>query len=143
MTMINRLSDLISRIVIAGVLLVICTTASAHTALKTSNPADGAVVNKAPEQLQLTFTASVALVKFSVTDSMDKQLEVDFTPSREPRTEYLMAIPQLPAGNYKVDWAVIGADGHTVANSFAFEIDPAAAHGHPGHGGDAGVGHPH
>ena len=30
------------------------------------------------------------------------------------------------AGNYTVNWAAIGADGHTVSNSFSFTVDPAA-----------------
>ncbi|MCH2578270.1 MAG: copper resistance protein CopC, partial [Pseudomonadales bacterium] len=40
-------------------------------------------------------------------------------------------------GQFTVNWAVIGADGHTVANSFSFVVDPAAEE-HTGHGADHG-----
>ncbi|MBL4821876.1 MAG: copper resistance protein CopC [Gammaproteobacteria bacterium] len=126
------------KFIITVALVCVYTSAAGHTALVTSNPADGAVINKSPEQLQMIFTADVALVKLSVTDSEGKALMLDFTPSSESKDEYLMAMPQLANGHYKVDWAVIGADGHTVANSFSFAMDSTAAghHGEDHHGED-------
>jgi methionine-rich copper-binding protein CopC len=41
-------------------------------------------------------------------------------------TRFSVATPSLTAGSYTVNWAVIGADGHTVTNSFSFSVDPAA-----------------
>lgn len=120
-------------LVAVALLLGMSVAANAHTGLKTSIPANEAVVNVAPEQIHLTFTASVALVRFSVTASDNRQIEVEFKPGTEAKAEYHQPVPPLPAGNYKVDWAVIGADGHTVADSFTFTVDPTAAEAHAGH----------
>ncbi len=140
--MICRLSGDSYKFIVAVVLMCVYASAAAHTDLRSSNPADGSVVNTAPEQLQLTFTEAVSLVRFNLTDSSGKKLELDFTPSTERKTEYLMAVPLMQTGQYKVDWAVIGEDGHTVANSFSFVIDPNATPSH-GHGAESGGGHGH
>ena len=140
--LICRLSGDSYKLIAAVVLMCVYTSAAAHTDLAMSNPGNESVVNKAPEHIELTFTASVSLVRFSVTDSSGKTLELDFKPSTESKTQYLMAMPLLLTGQYKVDWAVIGDDGHSVSNSFSFAIDPNAAASH-GHGAESGGGHAH
>ncbi|MBT8146333.1 MAG: copper resistance protein CopC [Gammaproteobacteria bacterium] len=123
---------------VAVAMLVLCSSvAMAHTGLKTSNPADGTTVNQAPEELHLTFTASVALVRLSVTDAAGKQLALDFEPSTDRSAEYHIPMPAMQMGSLKVEWAAIGEDGHTVTNSFAYTVDPAAsASEHHAHGED-------
>ena len=140
--MIVRLTGDSYKLIAAIVLMCIYTSAAAHTDMRSSTPADGSVINKAPEQIQLTFTASVSLVRLNLTDGSGKELELDFKPSTEPMTEYLMAMPLMQTGTYKVDWAVIGEDGHTVSNTFSFEIDPSAPESH-GHGAESDGDHGH
>lgn len=128
------------KILIASLLLLGFTTAFAHTGLKTSAPGDGAVVNQSPEQLHLTFTAEVQLVRLSLTDNSGKALELDFSPSTEAKTEFVIAMPQLPIGQFKVEWAAIGEDGHTVTDTFAFVVDPTAT---PSDGSESSEGQAH
>ena len=130
----------ISKLIMATFFTFACISAFAHTDLKSSDPADGAVMNHSPEQLHLTFTEAVSLVRFNVTDAEGKMLKLDFTPSTEAKTEYLLAIPHLADGHYKTEWAVIGEDGHTVTGTFGFLIDPAAT---PSHGHESSGGHAH
>jgi methionine-rich copper-binding protein CopC len=138
--MITRITGTSYKLIAAIALMCIYASASAHTDLRSSIPGEGSVVNKAPEQIQLTFTAAVSLIKFSLTDSSGKEIELDFKPSTEAKTEYIMAMPLMQVGAYKVDWAVIGEDGHTVSNTIAFTIDPSATESH-GHGAGGGHGH--
>ena len=127
----NQVTQLFQRLLAAIALMVVSSTVMAHTGLKVSNPADGAVVNQAPEALHLTFTAEVALVRLSVTDATGKQLELDFKPSTDRSTEYHIPMPAMQMGSLKVEWAAIGEDGHTVTNAFSYTVDPAAsAHAH-------------
>ncbi|KQT35278.1 hypothetical protein ASG29_04020 [Sphingomonas sp. Leaf412] len=42
--------------------------------------------------------------------------------SRDRRTVVLSSARPLPAGTYRVDWAVAGADGHRVSGRHAFSI---------------------
>jgi methionine-rich copper-binding protein CopC len=135
----TQLKSFIRRLAVVGALIVLPGAAMAHTGLKTSSPEDGAVVNQAPEALHLTFTAAVALVRLSVTDAAGKQLALDFTPSADRGTDFHVPIPAaaMQTGSLTVEWAVIGADGHTVSNAFSYTVDPsAAADAHHAHGAD-------
>jgi len=133
----NNFIQTIQRLVASIALVLISSTAMAHTGLKVSNPADGAVINQAPDELHLTFTAAVALVRLSVTDAAGKQLALDFKPSTDRGTEYHIPMPAMQMGNLKVEWAVIGEDGHTVTNTFSYTVDPASSAGEQhGHGAD-------
>lgn len=106
----------------------------AHTGLKTSSPADGATVQMAPENIELVFTADVRLIKMEIT-SNGQAVKTDFKPSATSAANFVVATPGLTDGSYTVNWAVIGADGHTVTNSFGFTVDASAAHGaHGAHG---------
>jgi len=116
-------------------------TAQAHTALKESSPADGALIKASPEQLQLVFTAAVSLVRFELSDQEGHKVDLAFKPDPEARMEFQLPIPALLAGHYQVEWAVVGADGHTVSDKFAFVIDPTAESEHAGQHGGAGHSH--
>lgn len=122
----NQLIRRFQQMLAVVALLAFSASSMAHTGLKSSSPAEGAVVNHAPETLHLTFTAAVALVRISVTDHDDKQLKLDFSPSTERKTEYHIDLPAVPTGQFNVEWAAIGEDGHTVTNSFSYVVDPTA-----------------
>ncbi len=135
----TQLISYFRRLAVVGALVLLPGAAMAHTGLKTSSPEDGAVVNQGPEELHLTFTASVALVRLSVTDAAGKQLELDFKPTADRGTDFHVPIPAaaMQTGSLKVEWAVIGEDGHTVSNAFSYTVDPhAAADAHHAQGAD-------
>lgn len=100
--------------------------AFAHTGLKTSSPADGAMLHAAPATIDLQFTAAVRLIRVEVS-SNGKSLDTGFKPATESVASYTIATPGLVDGSYTVDWAAIGADGHTVTNSFSFTVDSSVA----------------
>lgn len=106
-------------------------SAAAHTGLKESVPADQAVVNTAPAAIQLVFTAAVSLVRVELLHAGEHAMDIGFKPVATPTTEFSIPLPPLAPAAYTVNWSVIGADGHTVSNSFAFTVDPTAmAHAH-------------
>ncbi|MCB1670644.1 MAG: copper resistance protein CopC [Gammaproteobacteria bacterium] len=133
----NYWRKMVRSMLVATAFLGFMVTAQAHTGLHESIPGDGAVVKTAPEQISLQFTEAVSLVKFAVHDHHGDALDLGFQPQTTPRTEY-----QLPAtlvtGAYHVEWAAIGADGHTVTGTFGFTVDPDAEMDHAGHHAEAG-----
>jgi hypothetical protein len=53
-------------------------------------------------------------------------------------------MPALVAGSYRVDWTILGEDGHSVSENFTFNVDPnAPAAVMPEHGADGGGAHVH
>ena len=100
------------------------TGVSAHTALKESIPAADATVAAAPSKINLVFNGPVRLVKVELMAS-GQAVPTGFKPSAEAVASFEIATPDVKTGSYTVNWAAIGADGHTVSNSFSFEVTSA------------------
>ncbi|MFB7630759.1 copper resistance protein CopC [Streptomyces sp. NPDC056149] len=101
--------------------------ASAHAALTGSDPAPGAVVAHAPEQVALTFSEGVAMGNDSLRVLNPQGKRVDRGKLRDlcsgSTVKYGAGLPPgLPNGTYTVAWQAISADSHPVSGAFTFSI---------------------
>ena len=95
----------------------------------------------APGHINLTFNGPVKLVKLELM-GVGHEMPTNFETNSEAKAAFMIETPGMHPGAFTVNWAVIGADGHTVADSYSFTVDPnatdeqihAQAEGH-GHGG--------
>lgn len=108
----------------AAVLLLVGQGAFAHNALTNSVPANGQTVS-APSMLMLVFNGDVRLVRTTVTGP-DGALDIGFVPSAAANTMHHVPMPSLKQGAYRVEWTVLGEDGHSVTDTFGFNVDPSA-----------------
>lgn len=116
----------VSRLVACAVFtLLISATASAHTGLQEASPSNGAIVKAAPEHINLTFNGPVKLVKLELM-GVGHEMPTNFKANSEAKAAYVIETPGMHPGAFIVNWAVIGADGHTVADSYSFTVDPSA-----------------
>ncbi|MET9734239.1 copper resistance protein CopC [Streptomyces sp. NPDC006458] len=100
--------------------------AAAHAALRTTTPADGAVLDTAPRHLTLTFTEPVALLDGSVRvlDPGNHRVKTP-EPAHGPdgdRTVRLALPEDLGRGTFTVAWRVVSADSHPVSGAFTFSV---------------------
>ncbi|MFE7897116.1 copper resistance CopC/CopD family protein [Streptomyces sp. NPDC057424] len=98
--------------------------ASAHAAVTGSDPGQGAVVDKAPARISLTFSEQVALSDDSlrVLDPDGKRVDTG-KPANVSGTTYAVPLhPGLPDGTYTVAYQVVSADSHPVAGAYTFSI---------------------
>ena len=107
------------------IMLGVATHIHAHTGLKESTPAADSRVQAVPSQIELIFTGPVRLIKLDVVG--DSEPQVTFSPASEPESVYRIPAAGLVNGEYEVAWAAIGADGHTIADSFRFVVDRSSA----------------
>nr|WP_245238406.1 copper resistance protein CopC [Streptomyces roseochromogenus] len=113
----------------AGLFLLLLGTAapaSAHAALRGTDPADGTVLRTAPRQLTLTFTESVGLLtdSFRVYDPHNHRLRTGPT-EHAPSGSDTARVPlpaQLADGTYTVAWRVVSADSHPVSGALTFSV---------------------
>ncbi|KQR27351.1 MULTISPECIES: copper resistance protein CopC [Curtobacterium] len=117
-------------IVAAGLLtLVGVQPASAHSALTSSTPADGAVVTEPLQTVDLTFSEAPlagldAGLRIQVTDAAGTDVATgDVTVSG---TTMRRAV-DLDRGNYTVLWRYVSPDGHPIEGTLAFDYRAAAA----------------
>ncbi|MGW1531617.1 copper resistance CopC/CopD family protein [Streptomyces aureus] len=109
---------------VTGALLSGAAPASAHAALTGSNPTQGSVVDKAPEQVSLTFSEQVSLNDDSlqVLDPKGGRVDAGGASDLGGDTYGLKLRPGLPDGTYTVTYQVVSADSHPVAGAFTFSI---------------------
>ncbi|WP_345020296.1 copper resistance CopC/CopD family protein [Streptomyces shaanxiensis] len=107
-----------------GLLLAGAGPVSAHAALTGSDPQQGAVVDKAPTQVSLTFSEKVALSDDSLRVLDPKGQRIDQgAPANLSGTTYAVKLHSgLPDGTYTVTYQVVSEDSHPVAGAYTFSI---------------------
>ena len=127
--------------IMAVILLVSIGQASAHTALATSFPANASTLDKIPEALMLEFTEPVRLLRlemFRAENSSNENINLEFEATPNSLSTYSIPLRALNAGNYQVNWAVMGADSHMVQGTIEFGIGPQVETNHaPSHASQA------
>ncbi|MGW1539411.1 copper resistance CopC/CopD family protein [Streptomyces sp. NPDC002309] len=108
----------------AGLLLGGAGTASAHAALTGSDPRQGAVVDKAPAQVSLTFSEPVSLSDDSlqVLDPQGERADTGEAGNVSGTTYAVKLHSGLPDGTYTVAYQVVSADSHPIAGAYTFSI---------------------
>ncbi|UQA97868.1 copper resistance CopC/CopD family protein [Streptomyces halobius] len=110
-----------------GALLGGAAPAAAHAALTGSTPAQGSVVDHAPEQVSLTFSEGVAMGDDSIRVLDPRGKRVDRGKLRNlcsgSTVKYGTGLPPgLADGTYTVAWQAVSADSHPVSGAFTFSI---------------------
>ncbi|MDE0980517.1 MAG: copper resistance protein CopC [Gammaproteobacteria bacterium] len=121
-----------SRLVVCALFtLMISATAFAHTALTEAMPGDGAMIKQGPAHINLTFNGPVKLVKLELM-GVGHEMPTNFESNTEAKNAFMIETPGMHPGAFTVNWAVIGEDGHTVADSYSFTVDPSITEEHTG-----------
>ncbi|KUN83834.1 hypothetical protein AQJ66_16830 [Streptomyces bungoensis] len=109
---------------VTGALLAGAGPASAHAALTGSDPAQGVVVDKAPTQVSLTFSETVAMNgdSLQVLDPKGRKVQVG-SPANVSGTTYAVRLRSgLAKGTYTVAYQVVSADSHPVSGAYTFSV---------------------
>jgi copper transport protein len=120
--------------VLAGVVLFLAAPgAGAHALVKSSSPPDGAILDKAPTQVTITFTErpDPSLSIIHVLDASGREVQRGAAaPAPGQPLQLRIALESVGKGVYTVTWrAVSKVDGHVTAGSFSFGVgvSPAGA----------------
>jgi methionine-rich copper-binding protein CopC len=115
-------------------------TATAHSPVGFVVPKDGSIIKKAPEKMEIVFTAPAKLIKveFSKVTSNQKKSLISgllgneaLTPIKLNRDhlmkeskQHMISLPELDDGVYKTAWRALSEDGHAIKGEFIFEVSP-------------------
>ena len=127
----RRLAVLVAALCASWALaLLVVPTASAHTELIASDPADGAVLQSAPAAVTLTFSEElVGLQPVLLVTGPDGQANHAGEPRLDAATLAIDVAPLTVPGVYSVAYRVVSADGHPVEGQISFTLDQPAAAG--------------
>lgn len=100
-------------------------SAQAHGKLITSEPANGATLERAPTEVRLQFSepveaafTTVKLVGPALKEVSTGATAVDKTDAKT----VVLAVPPLTTGAYRAEWTMVGPDGHKVKGTVAFSV---------------------
>jgi methionine-rich copper-binding protein CopC len=113
----------------AAWLLLSCVPALAHARLVETYPADGDILGKPPEQVQLLYSEPVdaGFDPVKVYDRGGYQVdEGDARVAPDNRKLLVVDLDELSESSYTVEWRVTSVDGHPVNGEYGFDVDPSA-----------------
>lgn len=93
----------------------------AHSELRRSVPASGAVLDRAPERIELQFNERVQLTALRLRRVGGEEVALPRRSIREAASETVV-LPPLPPGEYRAEWRIISADGHPAGGVIAFRV---------------------
>ncbi|WP_338448834.1 copper resistance protein CopC [Niallia oryzisoli] len=100
--------------------------AMAHTGLESSFPQDGAVLKEEVQNITLTFESKIEQGStFELVNSEGASIAVENIALAENQIEGNLSKP-LENEDYKVNWSIIGADGHPIDGVVSFTVDVPA-----------------
>lgn len=114
-------------ILVCALLLALPATAAAHAVVEQTQPTRGAALDRAPEQVSVTFDEPVES-SFGALRVFDADGErVDVGDVRRPSGDSVAAEVEkgLPDGAYTVTYRVVSADAHPVTGGYVFTVGKA------------------
>jgi copper resistance protein C len=116
-----------SIVALAGVALTLAGSlaALAHAQLVRAEPAVGATVEAAPNEIMLRFNEKLEATFSSVVVRDASGTQVDKGNShvdKADRAVMRISVPTLTPGLYTVEWRVMSADTHKVNGKFTFTV---------------------
>ena len=97
-------------------------SASAHSPLKTTIPANGTTLVEAPVEIILGFTGSIRLTRVTLTHEAS-ETDLDLDGYNGFVSDYTIPMQSMGAGAYQIDWRGLGDDGHPMNGSFSFTVE--------------------
>lgn len=108
--------------ILALALVITATTASAHSPLNATMPADGEIIDMAPTEIMLDFKGDIRLTRVTVTALDGAQTDVDLSTASTFTNAFTLPITEIGSGAYTVEWRGLGTDGHALNGTFAFTV---------------------
>lgn len=113
------------RFIVAALLMLGSSQALAHGHLQSSTPAEGSVLETAPETLTLDFSEALetALSDVTLTDAQGKTLATGELAAEDGDASIVnLKLPELAPGTYRVTWQVTSIDTHRSEGEFSFQV---------------------
>jgi methionine-rich copper-binding protein CopC len=107
----------------AVLLLLLPTTAWAHTGLKKASPNKEEVMNQEVNSIILEFNGAIEpLSTLKLVNQQGEEIKVGPIEVNDNNLQGSIN-PALPDGEYTVQWKIIGEDGHPIKGTYSFTVE--------------------
>lgn len=111
------------KLLITGLIVVWASIATAHSPLKSTTPANEAIMAEAPNEIRLNFGKDIRLTRLLVTHADEKTFKLDLSGHGGFTKLYLVPFQGKGDGSYLIEWRGLGEDGHALNGTFSFTIE--------------------
>lgn len=127
-----KLAGAVCRLAIIAALLVAGAAGivRAHATLRRAVPPVGGRVPRPPSELRLEFSEAVVprTSRVDLVGPDSQRFELHITGDSAKTNVLLAPVPTLRiAGQYRVEWRLVGSDGHAVTGNYGFTVDSVPA----------------
>ncbi|MTI15965.1 copper resistance protein CopC [Rhodobacteraceae bacterium RKSG542] len=106
----------------AAVAIAASGSAFAHSKKMKAVPQDGAVLDEAPQRIEVMMTTPLRLTMVTLVGAEGGEVPTDFKLDMQ-LTEMLSVTPDaLAAGSYTFSWRGLSQDGHPTSGQIRFEV---------------------
>ena len=116
----------VRRSVAITVLALLTSLAAAHTTIKSTVPANEAVLAHSPAVIEVAFEHIAQLTSVAVLVAGHPPRKLAFEPVGNA-FKFTITNPQLAPGRNELRWKGLSSDGHVIEGTLAFTVDPSAA----------------
>ena len=106
----------------AAFALAAANVARAHAVVLYTIPADGAVLERAPERLVIRFNEPVVAISARILDADGRDITPPNAVVMQDRDLRIALPAALPAGSYVASYRVVSMDSHPIAGSVVFSV---------------------
>ena len=100
--------------------------ATAHTTIRSTVPANEAVLRQSPAVIEVAFEHIAQLTSVTVVVDGQEPRKLGFAPLGNA-FNFTLANPRLAPGRNEVHWKGLSSDGHVIDGTLVFTVDPSAA----------------
>jgi copper resistance protein C len=108
-------------VIIFSIFIMIPSIVSAHTALESSNPSEGQVVTEDLKEIILTYKTPIEELSTMKLFKDGNEVAISNFQIQEKQMIATFSEP-LENGTYKVQWSIVGEDGHPITGEINFVV---------------------
>ena len=110
-------------ILLAGMIGIWATSATAHSPLESTTPANEAIITEVPSEVLFNFKGEIRMTRVTMTHADDPSVNLDLTGHTGFISDYTVPLQGVGNGPYLIDWRGLGTDGHALNGSFNFTVE--------------------
>lgn len=103
-------------------LIFLSSAVHAHSEQGDSVPADGAQLNASPQMIEIGFDGPMRIISVTLSSDAGDEYAVEPESGRDATERLRVAPPELPAGDYVIEWRGLAADGHAMSGALSFSV---------------------
>jgi len=113
------------RLLMIALTSTVASLAAAHTSIRSTVPANEAVLKESPAVIEISFDHIAQLTSVVVVTGGETPRKLEFEPLGNA-FDFKLVQPRFAPGRNEVRWKGLSSDGHVIGGTLVYTVDPSA-----------------